>query len=228
MKSIVKKILSYRQAFFKKIDKDFYSQFGEDKILKELIPKVKTKGFYVDVGCFHPKKHSNTYLLYRKGWTGINIDLEQDKIDLFNIMRPKDFNCLAAISDKIENVIMYRSQKFGVGSTINPNILEKKNIIDQSYIKTNTLNNVISKSPFADTEIDLLNIDAEGNDFKVLKSLEITKYKPKIIIIETHLKDVEAIIQSEIYFYLKEKGYRIKSICLYSLIFINDKFYENI
>jgi len=66
MKSIVKKILSYRQAFFKKIDKDFYSQFGEDKILKELIPKVKTKGFYVDVGCFHPKIHKECYFLICK------------------------------------------------------------------------------------------------------------------------------------------------------------------
>ena len=64
IKSLFKKILLFRLTFFKKINKNFYSQFGEDKILNELVPKNFTNGFYVDVGCFHPKKHSNTYMLY--------------------------------------------------------------------------------------------------------------------------------------------------------------------
>ena len=69
LKKIIKKIFLIRQLYFKKINKDFYSQFGEDKILKELILDNFNNGFYVDVGCFHPKKHSNTYLLYKKGWS---------------------------------------------------------------------------------------------------------------------------------------------------------------
>lgn len=228
MKSFKKIFLLLRQLFFKSINKDFYSQFGEDKILSELIPKNKKNGFYVDVGCFHPKKHSNTYLLYKKGWSGINIDMEEDKIDLFKISRPRDYNYLGAISDKVENVNIYRSQTFGVGSTINPNILKHENVIDKINITTTTLNNVLSSSPFENSKIDLLNIDTEGNDFKVLKSLDITKYKPKIIIIETHLKEIEEIIKSEMYVYLKSKGYKLKSYCLYSLIFVNQIYYENI
>ena len=48
-KLFFKKILLFRLTFFKKINKNFYSQFGEDKILNELIPKNFTNGFYVDV-----------------------------------------------------------------------------------------------------------------------------------------------------------------------------------
>ena len=55
-----------RQSFFRKINKNFYSQFGEDKVLNEILKININKGFYVDVGCYHPKKHSNTYLLYKK------------------------------------------------------------------------------------------------------------------------------------------------------------------
>ena len=56
-----------KQAFFKKINKNFYSQFGEDRIIvNEIIKPSYKNGFYVDVGCFHPKKYSNTYLLYKK------------------------------------------------------------------------------------------------------------------------------------------------------------------
>ena len=207
MTSIIKKLYLLRQCYFKSINKDFYSQFGEDKILNEIIPKDKIDGFYVDVGCYHPTKHSNTYLLHKRGWSGVNIDMEADKIDLFKICRPNDFNYLAAISDKNEDVKIYRSQKFGVGSTIKPDLLKKKDIIDTKIIKTSKLDEVLKKSPFANKEIDLLNIDAEGNDFKALKSLSIDIYKPKIIIIETHLNKIDDILNSEIFNYLKKNDF---------------------
>ena len=49
-------------------------------------------GFYVDIGCHHPKRFSNTYLLYKKGWNGINIDANKLTISLFNIFRARDKN----------------------------------------------------------------------------------------------------------------------------------------
>ena len=39
-----------RQSFFRKINKSFYSQFGEDKVLQEILKININKGFYVDVG----------------------------------------------------------------------------------------------------------------------------------------------------------------------------------
>ena len=38
---------------------------------------------------------NNTYLLYKKNWKGINIDLNSLSIELFNIARPKDINMLS-------------------------------------------------------------------------------------------------------------------------------------
>ena len=216
---IIKKFLLFRQTYFKKINKNFYSQFGEDKILYEIISKKLKKGFYVDVGCFHPKKYSNTYMLYKRGWRGVNIDMEKDKIETFDIARPNDFNFLGAVSDKIEKVKIFRNQKFGVSSTLNKNMINKENIIDESVIETCTLDYILNLSPFKNKEIDLLNIDTEGNDLKVLKSLNFNIYKPKIIIIETHLKDIDEILVSEPYKFLINKNYKLSSWNIYSLIF---------
>ena len=38
-----------------------YSQFGEDLVLQKIFLD-RSDGFYVDVGAFHPKYYSNTYL----------------------------------------------------------------------------------------------------------------------------------------------------------------------
>jgi hypothetical protein len=72
----------------------FYSQEGEDIKIQEYFKNFKN-GFYLDVGAYNPIRASNTYLLYKKGWEGINIDADYFSYKLFNILRPKDcnFNC---------------------------------------------------------------------------------------------------------------------------------------
>ena len=83
--------------------KKSYSQF-EEEFLKTYF-KNKKDGFFIDIGCYHPFKGNNTYLLYKSGWSGINIDLNQLGIDLFNIARPRDKNICTAISNKELNII---------------------------------------------------------------------------------------------------------------------------
>lgn len=79
------------------IAKTHYGNSGEDVIVERIFNR-KTHGFYVDVGCFHPVYASNTLKLYRKGWSGINIDADQFKIDVFNRHRKRDINICTAIS----------------------------------------------------------------------------------------------------------------------------------
>ena len=227
IKYFLNKFLLLRQVYFKKINKNFYSQFGEDKILSELIPTNFNNGFYVDVGCFHPKKHSNTYMLFKRGWKGINIDMEKDKIETFDLARPLDYNFFGAISNKVEKVKIYRNQKFGVSSTIKENFIKKENIMDEEFIQTTTLSVVLENSPFKGKKIDLLNIDTEGNDSKVLKSLNFDIYNPSIIIVETHLKTIDDIINSDIYLFLIKRKYILKSWTIYSLIFIKESYNED-
>ena len=219
---MLKKLKLFRKAFLTDFIRFYYSQFGEDIILSEILKKEISNGFYVDVGCYHPKKFSNTYMLYKKGWNGINIDMEEDKISLFNMVRPRDLNVLSPISDKEEEVTLYRYSKYGLGSTIDKKIASETTdqIYDKTIVKTRTLNKVINESPYKDIQIDVLSIDAEGVDFKVLKSLDIKKYSPKIIIIEDHHKKIEDILETDTYKFLEQNNYILRSWSFYSLIFV--------
>ena len=219
---MLKKLKLFRKAFLTDFIRFYYSQFGEDIILSEILKKEISNGFYVDVGCYHPKKFSNTYMLYKKGWSGINIDLEEDKISLFNMVRPRDLNVLSPILDKEEEVTLYRYSKYGLGSTIDKKIASETidNIYDKTIVKTRTLNEVINESPYKDTQIDVLSIDVEGVDFKVLKSLDIKKYSPKVIIIEDHHKKIEDILETDTFKFLVQNNYILRSWSFYSLIFV--------
>src|SRR5579872_3262677 len=75
-----------------------YSQFGEDMILKSIF-RDKTKGFYVDVGAYHPHFISNTHYFYKRGWQGINIDPSPNCMELFRKWRKRDTNLELAVSD---------------------------------------------------------------------------------------------------------------------------------
>ena len=68
-----------------------------------------------------------------------------------------------------------------------------------------------------------MNIDVEGSDFDVLKSINLKKYKPKIIIIESHLSDISKILSSNIYKHLIKFNYKLRSWSFFSLIFVKKK-----
>ena len=75
------KIYIYYNIYIRNIKFLFRSsQFDEDlKILKFF----KEKGFYVDIGCYHPIRYSNTYRMFKLGWKGMNIDLNPLSIEFF-------------------------------------------------------------------------------------------------------------------------------------------------
>ena len=106
--------IKYR--FFTK--KKTYSQFGEDLIINNFFGDFIGK--YVDIGCYHPIKYSNTALLHKKGWTGVNIDLNETSINLFNACRKNDLNIVACLSDKREKVSVYMDSKFSALNSIHP------------------------------------------------------------------------------------------------------------
>ena len=74
-------ILKNQKKFLNK--KVFYSNWGLDMLADDFFKKKKY-GVYIDIGCHQPFLNNNTYRLYKRGWTGINIDLDFNSIDLFN------------------------------------------------------------------------------------------------------------------------------------------------
>ena len=79
-----------------------YSQTGEDRILSTTLGEA---GFYVDVGCNHPQSYSNTFNLYKRGWTGITIDANQQLINKHQSLRKRDLSVCAVVSNQEQEVV---------------------------------------------------------------------------------------------------------------------------
>ena len=107
--------LYIRQNALKK--RSTYSQNQEDLFISSYF-KDKNKGFYLDIGCYHPIMYSNTALLHNRGWEGINIDMNQTSIDLFNILRKKDKNICVAISNTEQETTQYFDHAFSPINTL--------------------------------------------------------------------------------------------------------------
>ena len=190
-----------------------YSQEGEDMILKRIFENKKN-GFYVDVGAHHPKRFSNTYYFYLKGWMGINIDAMPNSMKLFEKERIKDINLEIAISDKKQLLTYYIFNESALNSfskniSYQRNKLNNYKIISQQKIQTNTLKEILDKYLPQNTEIDFMSIDVEGFDYKILKSNDWQKYKPKIVLIEDLNKKLTNIINSDINIFMQKQNYQL-------------------
>ena len=183
-----------------------YSMDGEDVEIFGYF-KNKKNGFYVDVGAYHPIERNNTMLLYKQGWEGINIDISNFSIKLFNHLRPRDINLNLAISKNEGDVEMYFQKKISQLSTIKKNQAEKsfQGNIKIKKINSKTLTSVLDNSRFKGRKIDLLDIDVEGADIDVLESLDFGRYSPEIICVEVIEENNEG---SRIFNFLREKGYK--------------------
>jgi len=169
-----------------------YSQHGEDLILASMFPRGY-KGKYIDVGGFHPKWISNTHILHRIGWSGIVLDLEEDKLSLFTLARGQRVRtiCAALVPGeqigKIEFSKFRGSLSWSMVDTISESHSRRASeklgstpifkLVDS--IGVNTL--LVNESP-----IDLLDLDIEGIDEAVVCSIDFKACDIGIIMFEAN------------------------------------------
>ncbi|MDX4067244.1 FkbM family methyltransferase [Aliarcobacter skirrowii] len=210
-----------------------YAQEGEDILLKRIFEyrNINDGGFYVDVGAHHPQRFSNTYFFYKRGWSGINIDATPFSMKLFNELRERDINLEFAVSDVQDTLTYYMFNESALNSfdkelSLKRNLLEHYSIIETKNINTITLENILDKYLPKNQDIDFLSIDVEGFDFQVLKSNNWEKYKPKVVLIEVLSKDIENMINSEVYIYMKKLNYYYYAKSVHTHFFIKEDFFN--
>lgn len=223
-KYIKKKIKKYLFRF--QPGSHFFSQGGEDAtlygIFKQKIDRGE-KGFYVDIGAYHPITHSNTYLFYLKGWRGINIDACPGSMVEFEKLRKRDINLEVGIRDFTGESSFYLLDKNSTMNSFSYKNLKHHGIEagkgHQIEVKTFTLENLLDLHCHIFEEIDFLSIDVEGLEQEVLKSNNWKKYKPKVILLEMICTDISDVEKHEITNYLNNKGYIVvaKNVILKNL-----------
>ncbi len=211
-KSLLFKLFGYSN--FKTLS---YSQEGEDLIISRFF-EGQPKGFFVDIGAHHPKRFSNTYLLYMKGWTGINIDPMPGIMNLFNKTRPNDINLEIGISAEDSELTYYifneralntfSKREASIKAQIDP---LKYFIVKEQVINTYPLSTILDRYlKNSSHNIDLMSIDVEGLDLDVLISNDWIKYRPKLILVEELRTNIEMLFKnSEINKFLQSNNYSL-------------------
>lgn len=216
-------ILNFKNNYFDGFALKSYSQEGEDMILRRHFENYK-KGFFIDVGAHHPKRFSNTYYFYKKGWNGINIDAMPGSMKLFNKFRPNDINLEKAVSDK-KQFLKYYSFNEPALNGFSKELSEQRNEQENYQVEftkeicTFSLEEILDENLPPNQIIDFLSIDVEGLDFRVLKSNNFKKYRPEIILVEILEFEFNKIEHSEIFKFLKLNEYSIFSKTINTVIF---------
>lgn len=211
-------------------DEYYYSQKGQDKFVNEVIFKNKKNGFFVEIGANDGISFSNTYYFEKNlNWSGICVEPYPD---LFTKLK-KNRNCYlenCCISDAvgIKNFLkctgyiteMYSGllDKYDERhlQRIDKEIAEYGGSKEILAVSTNRLDDILEK--YKISTIDLISIDTEGGEFDILKSINFSKYKINVIIIENNFNE------DSMRKFLVEKGFKLLKRLGKDDIFLNSEF----
>jgi FkbM family methyltransferase len=188
-----------------------YAQNFEDVMLWRALRDVE-EGFYIDVGANYPKDGSVTKAFYDKGWTGVNIEPEENLYKLLENDRPNDTNLNVAVSNSAEVIDFYISTELGWSTTnkINSDELQKRGQLSRVVeVPTISLNELCAQ--YNVNTVHFLKIDVEGSEHDVLQSMSFNDVRPWVIVIEATAPRTQTDMSSEWEYLLTDKNY----ICAY-------------
>ncbi|WP_415408736.1 FkbM family methyltransferase [Synechococcus sp. A10-1-5-9] len=180
-----------------------FSQNFEDLYLYRLFSDVD-KGFYVDVGAWHPSKDNISKIFYDNGWRGVNIEPLREAFELLQIERPNDFNLNVAVSDKAGpgHLAVLGDRPISSGQHFMTDMHENSDFEIPSNLSRSTLRPIqctslreVFEKYVSNTPVNFLKLDVEGFEYKALKGLKLktlTKSSsPQVILLEATLPDTK-------------------------------------
>lgn len=182
-------------------------------------------GFYVDLGAFDPIKHSNTYRFYKRGWRGINVEVNPEAIQRFKLMRPEDTTLNVAIGPEGQT-----GQYLQFAEPLLNGFLDEQSIkhhrdsgmhvLASHPVDFVSVNSLLEKYVPPGVKVDYLNIDIETMEHYILAEWDFTRFAPAVIAVEIHgFYSVTDIATTPVAQLLKERGYTFVSRLWHTSIF---------
>jgi Methyltransferase FkbM domain len=198
-----------------------FAQFGEDHAVIRLAREQGLKrGHYVDAGAYHPISLSNTLLLHKMGWSGMNIDLNPQTIELFNLARPGDTNVIGALSGDVRTATVLHNQ-FPVLNRLAPadpsqvpGFFGEPSAI--STVTTTTLTRLLDMHPPKSGRVDYLNVDCEGHDLMVLRGFDWARWRPAVVTVEA----IENAERDALINYMTQQAYVLRDVLSFTYCFV--------
>lgn len=199
-----KKLRKWRRHLYESLGSGRYSRpslNGIDRRLEKYL--ICENGFFIEVGANDGFSQSNTYYLERvRGWRGVLVEPIPRLYKACVRERPKSrvFNCALVSADHDgSDVTMLDS---GLMSVVEG--ARKSRAADVEHVErgkelqglerwvevavpARTLTSVLDEAGVG--EIHFFSLDVEGYELSVLKGLDLQKYRPEYMLIETNFRD---------------------------------------
>lgn len=171
----------------------YYSQFKQDQIINENFFKNKPNGFFVDIGAHDGITFSNSKFYEELGWDGICIEPNPKVFP--TLQNNRKVKCvMKAIAEKPGTAEFFQiidgpDMLSGLSSEFTQNAIARihDELVDYpdafTYIEVecDTFSNIVET-----TTIDFLSIDTEGNELKILQTIDFDKYDIHVLTIENN------------------------------------------
>lgn len=169
--------------------KKSYSQCGEDLIVHFALETMRVvKPTYLDIGAHHPTLFNNTYIFYRDGSRGVNVEPDRALIDRFHRARPDDVNLNCGIGPE-EGTLELHVMSLPTLNTFSAEQARRYceehglRVLRKVPVPVKRFDQVVDqhlrKAP------DFVSLDAEGVDLPILRSIDFARYRPLVVCVET-------------------------------------------
>lgn len=205
-----------------------FGQYAEDLLFATtLLPK--NRGFYLDVGAYHPWKGSNTYKLYLRGWSGVTVEPNPAAEKPFRKWRPRDKHAVMGVAEADSALTYYEftDAKLNTFSQEQAKIYQAdgKPLVRRRTVACHPLQTIVDE--YAPGHgVDLLSVDCEGFDLIVLNTLNFDRTRPTAILVE----DFEGFQlrrrgrgSSPIEAFLFGQGYELIGQSLFTSLFVDSR-----
>jgi FkbM family methyltransferase len=179
-----------------------YSQFGEDLFVERFFEGTRS-GTWLDVGAFHPRIASNTHALRRRGWSGVNVDADPDKMRLFRLLRRRDTNVSAAIAGPDGGRAVL--QHIGAGSYGSMDRLQLD--AGPDGIPTRTVASVLDDAGIE--RVTFVSMDVEGLEADILQGFPFERAQPELFCVEVLDWTLDGVQASPVASIMGSHGYQI-------------------
>ena len=205
-----------------------FAQQGEDIVLYHALHDLLKldRPTYMDVGAAHPVRSNNTYLLYATGSTGVLVEPNPLYVEMLRRQRPNDVVVAAGIgvTDAVA-ADYYEIEGNPLLNTFSP-----EQVAQLQQGKTENVVARVSKMPLININRaiadnlgrapDLLSTDIEGLDGAIIRTLDLTRFRPGVICCEG-VGIYKNGNQSEIARYLTLQGYILRGGSMVNSVFVD-------
>ena len=173
----------------------------EQELVRQFFGGAET-GFFVEVGANRPQQGSQTWHLEELGWRGVLIEPQPDLAEELSRMRRAQVFAVACSSPANAGGRMHLHVAGALSALDRDRMAPGSQPERLIEVPVRVLDDILREA-HAPEPLDFLSIDVEGHELEVLGGLDLSHWRPRLLLIEDHVGNLDR------HRYLTEHRYRL-------------------